>query len=247
MRIHARPRGSLSATSPFSTGARRSAAHHRVMTSSIHPATTPREATVDRLLHLAAISAAAVGCVFLLHSVTASDRPELELPIGLYIVGLLAMLICSAAYNAAGEHSSWRPVLRRLDYAAIFLLIAGTYSPFLGGASSNRTLSIAYAGVWMLALAGVLAQLLFQSRIRKGLSVALYLALGWSVLLVLEPVAAVLPARTLWLIVLGGILYTIGVLFHVAKRLPYQAAIWHGFVIAAASIHFLAVLTLVRP
>jgi hemolysin III len=55
-----------------------------------------------------------------------------------------------------------------------------------------------------------------------------------------------LPANTLWLIVLGGILYTIGVIFHVAKRLPYQNAIWHGFVIAAASIHFLAVLTLVR-
>src|SRR5688500_13162915 len=179
------------------------------MTSSISPTTTPREATVDRLLHLAAISAAAVGCAFLLQSVAAAGRPELELPVELYIVGLLSMLICSASYNAAGEHSSWRPVLRRLDYAAIFLLIAGSYSPCLGGATSNRTLAIAYAGVWMLALAGVLAQLLFHSRIRKRLSVALYLALGWSVLLVLEPVAAVLPANTLWLIVLGGILYTI--------------------------------------
>ena len=78
---------------------------------------------MDRGLHVAALCGALVGSVILLHSLAAADRPELELPTALYILGLLSMLICSAACNAS-EHSSWRPVLRRLDYAAIFLLIA---------------------------------------------------------------------------------------------------------------------------
>jgi hemolysin III len=186
-----------------------------------------------------------VGSVILLRSLADAARPELEAPIALYIFGLLSMLICSALYNAA-EQSPWRPVLRRLDYSAIFLLIAGTYSPFLGGATSNPIIAMAYAAVWTLALLGVLAQLIFHGRIRKGLSVALYLTLGWSVVLIIGPVSAILPAKILWLIALGGMLYTAGVLFHVARPLPYQNAIWHGFVVTAASVHYLAVLTLVR-
>jgi hemolysin III len=215
------------------------------MTDTTFNTTRRGERMIDQVLHLAAIIAAVAGSVILLHSLAAAGRPELEFPIRLYILGLLSMLICSALYNAA-EQSSWRPVLRRLDYAAIFLLIAGTYSPFLAGATNNRVVGAAYAGVWILAIAGMLAQLLFHSRIRKAASIVLYLALGWSVILISGPVSAILPPETLWLVALGGVLYTVGVLFHVAKRLPYQNAIWHGFVIAAASIHFAAVLTLVR-
>jgi hemolysin III len=215
------------------------------MISSTVAVATRREAVIDRGLHVAALCGALVGSVILLHSLAAADRPELELPTALYILGLLSMLICSAAYNAS-ERSSWRPVLRRLDYAAIFLLIAGTYSPFLGGATGNGIVGMAYAGVWILALAGVLTQLLFHSRLRKRVSVALYLALGWSVLLIIEPVSAILSSEIVWLITLGGVLYTVGVAFHLAERLRYQNAIWHGFVMTAAGIHFFAVLTLVR-
>ena len=214
------------------------------MTRSTVAIATRREAIIDRSLHLVAICGAVVGSVILLHSLATADRPELEWPVGLYILGLLSMLICSAAYNAS-EHSSWRPVLRRLDYAAIFLLIAGTYSPFLGAATGSGIIGMAYAGVWIFAIAGVLAQLLFHSRLRKRVSVALYLALGWSVLLVIDPVSAILSSEIVWLITLGGILYTVGVVFHLAERLRYQNIIWHGFVITAASIHFFAVLTLV--
>ena len=207
--------------------------------------TARHEAIIDRALHLVAITTAAAGSVILLHSLAAASRSELEMPIGLYILGLFSMLVCSAAYNA-GEHSSWRPVLRRLDYAAIFLLIAGTYSPFLVGAASTPIVGIGYVGIWVIAVVGMLAQLLFHSRIRKSVSVALYLALGWSVILVIGTVSAVLPPTIMWLLALGGILYTVGVVFHIAERLPYQNALWHGFVMIAAAIHFLAVLTLVR-
>jgi hemolysin III len=215
------------------------------MTDTAFKMATRRERVIDQVLHLAAIIAAVVGSAVLLHSLAAAARPELELAIRLYIFGLLAMLICSALYNAA-EQSSWRPMLRRLDYAAIFLLIAGTYSPFLAGAPNDRVLGIAYAGIWIFAIAGMLTQLLLHSRIRKAVSIVLYLALGWSVLLIIGPVSAVLPPGTLWLVALGGVLYTAGVLFHLAKRVPYQNAIWHGFVITAATVHFIAVLTFVR-
>lgn len=217
----------------------------RRMTGTTSKMATRGEKVIDQMLHLAAIVAAVVGSIILLHSLAAAGRPELEFPIRLYIFGLLAMLICSALYNAA-EQSSWRPVLRRLDYAAIFLLIAGTYSPFLAWAPNDRILGIAYAGIWIIAIAGMLAQLLLHSRIRKGASIVLYLALGWSVLLIIGPVSAILPPGTLWLVALGGVLYTVGVLFHLAKRLPYQNAIWHGFVMTAASVHYIAVLTLLR-
>src|SRR5512134_385934 len=137
------------------------------MTDTTLKMATRGERVTDQVLHLAAIVAAVIGSIVLLHSLAAAGRAELEFPIRLYILGLLSMLICSALYNAA-EQSSWRPVLRRLDYAAIFLLIAGTYSPFLAGATNNRVVGAAYAGVWILAIAGMLAQLLFHSRIRKA-------------------------------------------------------------------------------
>ena len=216
-----------------------------MMTGAVPMQMARREAIIDRALHLVAIAAAAIGSAFLLRSLSEAGRPELKIPVGLYILGLLAMLICSAAYNGS-RNPRLKPVLRRLDYAAIFLAIAGTYSPFLAGVPGDRTLGMAYAGIWILAAAGVLAQLLFHGRMRKPLSIALYLALGWSVVAVIGPVSASLPADVLSLIALGGILYTVGVVFHLAQRLPYQNAIWHAFVIAAAGIRFLAVIAFVR-
>jgi hemolysin III len=239
------PNGASSKLGPVHLTGQPPSCHAGGMAGSPVSMATRREAVIDRILHLAAIAAAVVGSGILVRSLADAARPELEVPISLYIFGLLAMLICSALYNAA-DRSPWRPVLRRLDYAAIFVLVAGTYSPFLGGSTNNRILGVAYAAVWILALAGVLAQLLFHGRIRKGLSVALYLALGWSVILIIGPVSTILPAKILWLIALGGMLYTAGVLFHVARRFPYQNAIWHGFVVTAASVHYIAVLTLVR-
>ena len=205
-----------------------------------------REAKIDQILHLIGIAAALVGSIVLLHSISTPRGAQLAIPVALYLVGVFAMLFCSAFYNAS-EQSSWRPLFRRLDHAAIFLLIAGTYSPFLGGTTDNGLIAITYAGIWIVAIAGVLAKLLFHSRFQGALSITLYLALGWSVLLIIGPVSAIVPFNVLMLLLLGGVLYTIGVGFHLLERIPYQNAIWHGLVITAASVHFLAVLAFVRP
>jgi hemolysin III len=212
--------------------------------SDLMPGT--REAKIDQILHLIGIAAALVGSIVLLHSISMPRGAQLAIPVGLYLVGVFAMLFCSAFYNAS-EQSSWRPLFRRLDHAAIFLLIAGTYSPFLGGTTDNGLIAITYAGIWIVAIAGVLAKLLFHSRFQGALSITLYLALGWSVLLIIGPVSAIVPFNVLMLLLLGGVLYTIGVGFHLLEQIPYQNAIWHGLVITAASVHFLAVLAFVRP
>jgi hemolysin III len=134
--------------------------------------------------------------------------------------------------------------LRRFDHAAIFLMIAGTYTPFvLIEMNTPWGLSL-LAVVWAIAAVGIVLQL-FAPRYLGGLSVALYLIQGWAVLAALEPLMTALPGRVLTLLMAGGVLYTVGVVFHLWERLPYQNAIWHGFVLTAATCHFAAVIFVV--
>ena len=210
------------------------------MTGRSYSEITRREATIDRLIHLCGITAACIGSIVLLALIPKSRQASLFMPVLAYILGLLAMLVCSALHNvlASNKPSSLR---RRLDHAAIFLLIAGTYSPFIGGETKDHGLSLLYAAVWIAAVAGIAAKLFLPNGLEKRLSVALYLGLGWSAFLYIGPVSTILPPQVLWLIALGGALYSVGVIFHLCERLPYQNAIWHGFVVAGAAVHFLAV------
>jgi hemolysin III len=150
------------------------------------------------------------------------------------------MLGCSAAYNVfhTSERREW---LRRLDHAAIFAMIAGTYTPFTTRLGSGWASGLT-AVIWIVAAAGI-ALKLWQPRRIETISIILYLALGWIGLAAAGPFMAALDARTLTLLALGGIVYTAGVIFHLWHRLPYQNAIWHGFVLVAAGVHYLAVLT----
>ena len=152
------------------------------------------------------------------------------------------MFACSAAYNLGRftRHGDW---LRKLDHAGIFLMIAGTYTPFtvlaLNGAWS-WTLTIL---IWSIAVLGILLRFL-HGRLFDRLSLGLYLVLGWIALAALAPLIDALNTPTLVLLAVGGTLYTIGVIFHLWVRLPFQNVIWHTFVIAAA-MHFAAVVVFV--
>lgn len=162
-----------------------------------------------------------------------------------YVIGLLSMLGASAAYNF-WPISPRKWVLRRLDHSAIYLLIAATYTPFLLNMKSGMTTSLLLGVIWLTAAAGVALKLMWPGRLDR-LSIALYLVLGWSGALAYGPVAAALRPLTLWLIVIGGALYSIGVLFHVWERLRFHTAIWHGFVLSAAGCHYAAVMSCVMP
>jgi hemolysin III len=162
------------------------------------------------------------------------------LPIVVYAICLVAMLGCSAAYHLA-EPSPRRELLRRVDQAMIFLMIAGTYTPFTIDRLDGDWSTLFTIGIWSLALMGAAAKLAYPRRL-EGFTVALYLALGWIGLVEVRPIFAALDMPTLFLLGAGGLLYTVGTVFHLWERLPFQNAIWHGFVVSAACCHYAAVL-----
>ncbi len=201
-----------------------------------------RDQMADRVVHVVGIglgTAAAIALVV----VTAVDGEAGDLvPILIYAIGLVAMLGCSAAYNVVNA-SVRREWLRRFDHAAIFAMIAGTYTPFTTRLAGDWASGLTVA-IWAVAATGIVLKLLRPRHI-EAISIVLYLALGWIGLVAVGPFRSALDARTLALLTLGGVIYTAGVVFHLWRRLPYQNAIWHGFVLVAASVHYVAVIGLI--
>jgi hemolysin III len=190
----------------------------------------------DRWVHVLGLSLGASGAAVLVLRQQRGDA----IAILVYALGLLAMLGCSAAYNLA-VRSPMRPLLRRCDRAAIFLMIAGTYTPFTTRPPGAAWAIALTAAIWAVALCGVIAIFTFP-RIFARLSIVAYLMLGWIVLIAFGPLTAGLDRLTIDLLVAGGVLYTVGVGFHLWRALAYQNAIWHGFVLAAATCHYAAIL-----
>ena len=142
-------------------------------------------------------------------------------------------------------HSFQQPVLKRrlkvFDHCAIYLLIAGTYTPFtLVGLRGTVGWSL-FAAIWTLALAGVVFKLFFTGRFRK-LSTLIYVAMGWLVLVAIKPVLGALDSWTFGWLVAGGVFYTLGTVFYHRESIPYAHAIWHVFCIAGSVCHYLAVM-----
>ena len=159
--------------------------------------------------------------------------------ITIYAIGMIAMLAFSMAYNFAVPR--WQPFLRRLDHAGIFLMIAGSYTPFTTQDLTGAWAWGMTAAVWSIAGLGALGKMVFMHLDRR-FWIGLYLALGWLVVVALKPMLDSVTWVALLLLGLGGLLYTTGVVFYVNKRLKFARAIWHGHVVAAAGAHWAAVL-----
>jgi hemolysin III len=157
-----------------------------------------------------------------------------------YSVCLVTMLGCSAAYNLASNPSG-REFLRQLDHAAIFLMIAGTYTPFTICRLHGFWAIGMTAAVWTGAVTGAVIKLICPRRIERVSTVA-YLALGWIILVGMRPLLSSADVETAVLIGVGGVLYSIGTGFHLWRGLPFHNAIWHSFVPVAASCHYAAIL-----
>jgi len=200
------------------------------------------EQIADRYVHLAGLAAALAGSVVLVAAAAERARALMVVSVAVYGIGLVCMIGASALYNSNVAASSRRKEwFRRLDHAAIFLMIAGTYTPFvlvrMGGAWG-----IGIAGiVWLGAIAGIALKLLYPSRL-EGISTALYLALGWVIIVAPGQLFAALPLTAFLFLAAGGLLYCLGIIFHLWRELPYHNAIWHGFVLGAAGCHWVAVL-----
>jgi hemolysin III len=201
--------------------------------------TSRREFAADRWVHVLGLSFGAVGATTLVARLVVGTDTSAAAPIVVYAIGLLAMLGCSAAYHLTPWPPT-RPLLRRFDHAAIFLMIAGTYTPFTTRDPASGW-SISFTSfIWIVAVFGVVVKLAFP-RCLDRLTIVTYLALGWVGLVALGPLAARLDASTIDLLLAGGLLYTVGIGFHLWRKLPFQNAIWHGFVLAAAACHYAAI------
>jgi hemolysin III len=182
-----------------------------------------------------------VGLVVL--ALTASRYGTTRAVVGCVVFGVALVLLyaSSTLYHSIGHgHARAKAILRVLDHSAIFLLIAGTYTPFTLVSLRGPWGFALFGVVWGLALAGITLRLVLRRR-PTALFVGLYLAMGWCVVVAAKPLLAAVAPGGIALLAAGGLAYSVGVVFYVSKR-PYHHAIWHVFVLAGSAFHYAAVL-----
>lgn len=201
------------------------------------------EELVNWLTHGVGLLAACGGLVLLVGLAINHGETTLTVGAAVYGVSLVTLYLASTLY-----HLSRTPRLRRamrvFDHAAIFGLIAGSWTPFLLGPLRESGHAWTLLGViWGIAVLGIALKLFYTGRFRL-LSTGLYLGMGWLGLAIVGPLANLLSPWGFFWLVAGGVAYTVGVLFYLWNRLPFNHGIWHGFVMAGSGAHFLAVTSL---
>jgi hemolysin III len=197
---------------------------------------SPAELIADGFVHAVAIIAGVIAFAVLFVRIALRGDASDALAMSVYAAGFFLLFGFSCAYNMTPP-SHLKFLLRRLDHAAIFLMISGTYTALLSQLP-DRALAWTLAGViWTVSLAGATVKILYPGKY-DGAAVGVYLGLGWIGIFAARPLIAALPAQTLILILVGGLFYTVGVLFHLWNSLKFQNAIWHGFVAVAAACQY---------
>jgi hemolysin III len=204
----------------------------------VFPIYSRAERIADAAVHVLGIVFGVIGAGILI--VASLDRlPASEIAgLGVYCAGLVGMFTASASYNMVTRQAlkAW---LRRIDHAAIYVMIAGSYTPFALRMTGHAG-TILLAAVWSIALLGAIAKLAFPRRLDR-LSVLFYLAQGWCILFALDPFLEAVPRGTGILLLIGGCIYTVGVIFHLLKQLPFHNAIWHSFVLGGAVSQYVSI------
>lgn len=198
-----------------------------------------QEYVADMAIHVAGIAFGVCAGIVLIATAVSIGEATSIVGVSIYTFCLVLMLVCSAMYNAVRpvQRTSW---LRRLDHAGIFLMIAGSCTPFaLQGEPGWRIVSL--VALWTVALVAAGVKLFLTGRFDRAMIWA-YLALGWGGAAILANVIVEMPTVPAVMLVVGGVLYSVGVIFHVWDSLRYQNAVWHAFVLAAAICHYVAIM-----
>jgi len=201
------------------------------------------EIIADGVVHIVGVCFGLVAATALI-VLTAIYATALDIvAVSIYVAGLLAMLVLSATYNLwPVSRAKW--VLRRFDHSAIYLLIAATYTLLIMQLKHSFFAIALLIGVWCVAILGIVLKLARPGRYDR-LAVGLFLAMGWSGMMLYDAVVQALPTMALAFLIAGGVLYSLGVVFHAWRRLRFQNAIWHCFVLLGAACHYTAVLDVV--
>ena len=204
------------------------------------------EERANAITHGLGVVLGVVGLILLL--IRAFDHQADTLTIAsmaVYGSSIILLFLASTLYHSITTEKTKR-LLKTLDHCAIYLLIAGSYTPFLL-VSLRTPLAIGLmAVIWGIALAGIIMKIAFVYRFKR-LSLVTYLAMGWLSLIVVYQLAMNIEMGGLVLLALGGVIYSLGVIFYVAKRIPYNHAIWHLFVLAGCACHFFSIYLYVTP
>jgi hemolysin III len=205
-------------------------------------ASSHRQEAANALTHgVGALAALGGGVALILRAAMQGDHWRLAAAI-VFATSLLLLYVASTLYHCARRPDA-KARLKVLDHCAIYLLIAGTYTPFTLVALRGDVGWWLFAAIWTLAALGVLFKLRFTGRF-KLVSTLLYVAMGWLAMLAIRPLMAALDDWSLRWLVAGGIAYTAGTVFYHRPSLPYSHAVWHLFVITGSACHYLAVLPL---
>ncbi len=206
---------------------------------TLPPSAPLREEVANALTHgLGAAAALAAGAVLITLVAQHGDGWQLAGTI-VFCASLLLLYVASTLYHAIPFPTA-KARLKVFDHCAIYVLIAGTYTPFtLIGLRGAWGWSL-FAVIWSLAVAGVVFKLFFTGRF-KLVSTLIYVGMGWLVLVAIVPMTRALDAWALGWLFAGGVAYTAGTIFYLSRRIRYAHSIWHGFVLGGSACHFLAV------
>jgi hemolysin III len=202
-----------------------------------------REELANALTHAVGVVASVVAGTALIVLAAMTRDAWLIVGVSVFATTLLALYAASTLYHAVRSRV-WKARLKVLDHAAIYLLIAGSYTPFMIGALRGGWGWSLFGVIWGLAVVGIALKLVFAGRFSL-ISTGVYVAMGWMVLIGVVPVVRVLEPVTLAWLLAGGIAYTAGTPFYHAHRIRYGHAVWHLFVLAGSTCHAVAVATLI--
>ncbi|HEX7019575.1 MAG TPA: hemolysin III family protein [Gemmatimonadaceae bacterium] len=219
-----------------------------MLTSVTRPAAEPdeslREELWNALTHGVGAFASLTGGTALITMAAMFGGSRQVVGASVFSATLVLLYVASTLYHAI-PHAAIKARLEVLDHCAIYLLIAGTYTPFTLVSLRGAWGWTLFGLVWGLAALGVIFKLFFTGRF-KFVSTVLYVALGWMVLIAWRPmVQAVSPATLRWLLA-GGVMYTVGTVFYMNRKIRYSHGIWHLFVLSGSVLHFVAVMEVVR-
>jgi len=216
------------------------------MSDYIKAVYTPREEIANTVTHGIGAALSAVALIVLIVSSARSGDIWRVIAFSVYGGSLFALYTASTLYHAV-TNEKLKKYFRMLDHCSIFLLIAGTYTPVLLLAMRGTTWGwTLFALIWTMAACGLVYELIFLGRY-EWISLAIYGCTSWLAVVAIKPMMAMAPQGLMSWMIIGGLIYTCGIIFYICKRIPYHHAIWHLFVLGGSSLHFAGLMIYLAP